>query len=323
MNRDLIVRQSNDFIESAFAQEYSEQEIKTMEFIISQTTKADIELYKRNELKHIVTPVEQFANLIGANPKQIYRDADHLCKSLLKKQYHFQWTDEKGKKSFKMGNFFTDITYSNGIISLSVNPFVLPYFVDINEWFTEFNLRHIVAIGSSYGIKLYKLLKQWQWTAKREFTIEELRRQFGIDETKYNTYSNFKLRVIDIALKHINSHTDISVRYEEIKTSRKITSLFFYIHSKDNQEKQAVIVFMKWLHDHKDKNTGVIIFEKMNVDNKVKQILKDTKDILKILKNKDVKKLFDSFIDNYIYNYDPKSCTQLNVYGDETLFGNE
>lgn len=309
---DLILRQSNNFIESAFAQEYSEQEIKTMEFIISQTTKADIELTKNNQTKTIEIAAQDFAKMINANIKQIYRDAKSLANSLTSKKYHFQYIDESGKFAFETGVFLTSMGYSNGVIKMRINPFVLPYFVEIKERFTEFNLRYLIAMGSSYGIKLYKLLKQYQTIGDRTITVSELRQQFGINEEKYSQYGDLKRFVIDIAIKHINNYTDIQVRYEEIKLSRKIHKLKFYIIAKMTQARQAKIAFITWAQD-----------TKTTKDEHLKMLITDSekhkKDPFKLTK---IQQAFEWFLINKVSQYDPNSCAPLQYFGRDTLFGN-
>ena len=49
----LVSRQANMFVESPFLQEYTEQELKTREYIISQLTKDDIKLAENNQVKII------------------------------------------------------------------------------------------------------------------------------------------------------------------------------------------------------------------------------------------------------------------------------
>jgi plasmid replication initiation protein len=198
--------------------------------------------------------------------------------------------------------------YQSGVIKIGVNPFVLPYFLEIKERFTEFNLRYLIAIGSSYGIKLYKLLKQYQSIGNRELTIEEMRNQFGLDINKYKLYSGFKRDVIEIAKKHINLHTDIQINYEEIKHGRKVQKIKFYIKTKIPQFKQAQIAFLDWA---------------INSDfNNLRNILKDADSI-----KKDpfhftmVKESLEWFLTNKVFNYDPNSCEPLQYYGTDTLFG--
>ena len=308
---DIAMRQANNFIESAFAQEYSEQELKTMEFIISQTTKKDIELANNKQVKEIEISAQLFSEMIGANIKQIYRDAEDLSKALMNKKYHFKYLDDYGKPAFKMGSFLTDMEYKNGVIRIGINPAVLPYFVEINSHFTEFNLRYLVAMKSTYGIKLYKLLKQHINMKKkeRELTIAELRQQFGINDTKYILYTNFKNKVIEVAVKHINLYTDIQVEYTENKLSRKVHSLTFFIKPKLSQYQQAKLSFVEWSKTQKNN----ILLQSLVAD-----CTKNKQDPFHL---EQVKIAFDYYLNNKIFNYDPNSCEPLQYYGIDTLFG--
>lgn len=305
---DIIMRQANNFVESAFAQEYSEQELKTMEFIISQTRKADIELVNNNQIKVIEISAVDFAKIIHASPNQIYRDADKLSKGLMNKKYHFKYVGKDGKPAFETGTFLTSMRYEAGIICIKINPDVLPYFVEINTHFTEFNLRFLIAMGSSYGIKLYKLLKQYQSIGDRTLTIDELRYQFGFSNNKYKLYADFKRYVIETAKKHINLHTDIQINFVEIKISRRVHSLKFGIQAKITQLQQAKLAFISWAKTSPDEAIKAIIFD-------AEKAKKD------LFLYKQVEKSFTWFLSNKIYNYDHNSCTPLEFYDSNTLFG--
>ena len=312
---DIVMRQANNFIESAFAQEYSEQELKTIEFIISQTTHADIVLAELKQVKEIELSANDFAKMVNANIKQIYRDAEELSKALMNKKYHFKYIGKDGKAAFKMGAFLTSMEYDSGVIKIGINPFVLPYFVEIKENFTQFNLRYLMAMGSGYGIKLYKLLKQYQTINSRELTIEELRTQFGISDDKYNRYNNFKQFVIETAKRHINDHTDIQIEYSEIKLGRKVHKLKFYIHGKLTQLKQAKLAYLSYVKDQpadtKSKFAQVRLL--------VTEYETKKKDPFTLTL---VKEGFEWFLTNKVSQYDPNSCNPLQYFGRDTLFGN-
>lgn len=305
---DIVMRQANNFVESAFAQEYTEQELKTMEFIISQTKKSDIELVNKNQIKTLELSATDFAKMINAHPNQIYRDADNLAKALMNKKYHFKYIGKDGKSAFETGTFLTSMRYDSGAICIKINPDVLPYFIEINSHFTEFNLRFLIAMGSSYGIKLYKLLKQYQTIGDRTLSIVDLRYQLGINDDKYKLYSDFKRNVVETAKRHINEHTDIQVEYKEIKLARKVTSLKFYIKAKMTQFKQARVAFISWVKDSKDEATKSVV---INAEKKKEDPFQ----------YKQVKKLFEWYLTNIIYNYDANSCTPLQFYETDTLFG--
>ena len=312
---DIVMRQANDFIESAFAQEYSEQELKTMEFIISQTTKADIELADKDQIKRIELSAQDFAKMINANIDQIYRDATDLAMALMSKKINFKYIDEKGKPSFEMQTFLTSMSYKSGVIKIGINPFVLPYFLEIKERFTEFNLRYLIAMGSSYGIKLYKLLKQYQTIGNRTLTIDEIRTQLGINPEKYDRYDNLKRKVIETAKRHINDHTDIQIEYSEIKLGRKVHKLTFYIHGKLTQLKQAKLAYLSYVKDQpadtKSKFAQVRLL--------VTEYETKKKDPFNLTL---VKEGFEWFLTNKVSQYDPNSCNPLQYFGRDTLFGN-
>lgn len=247
----VLYSQSNEFVSSPYAQEFSEQELKTMEFIISQTKKSDIELARNNQVKVISLDVKEFSQMIRAHPNDIYKRATDLSESLMKKQIKLKFKDRHNNDAFVRHSLITSMRYEEGQLTIGINPFVLPYFLDLkDEAFTQFRLENILRIGSSYGIKLYKMLKQyanspWKY---RDFMIEELREQFGIDNDKYNRYNDFKRNVIEMAIRHINKETDITVNYTEKKNGRKVSMLRFYIKSKLTQLQQAEIFFQETMN---------------------------------------------------------------------------
>lgn len=48
--------------------------------------------------------------------------------------------------------------------------------------------------------------------------------KLGIDEDQYPLIADFKKRVLDIAVEQINEHSDIKVKYDQIKQGRKIVA---------------------------------------------------------------------------------------------------
>lgn len=228
---DLTSRQSNDFIESICVTTDNLTEHKVVEFIISQIKNSDSELAKTNTIKVIEISPSEFAKVLNTPRDEIYRNARNIAINMTKRQYNFQYTDSKGKKAFRVGNFLTDMLYENNMIKISINPVILPYFIEVKAKFTEFQLKYLTAMNSTYGIRLYKLLKQYQIIGKREFSVEELRKHFNIENNKYKQYSDLKKYTILMAIKHINEYTDIVVELEEHKVIRSVKKLTFHIKS--------------------------------------------------------------------------------------------
>ena len=62
------------------------------------------------------------------------------------------------------------------------------------------------------------MLIQWKSTGKTPiFELSSFRDQLGIAANEYQTMSNFKARVLALAIEEINTKTDITVDYEQHK----------------------------------------------------------------------------------------------------------
>jgi plasmid replication initiation protein len=78
---------------------------------------------------------------------------------------------------------------------------------------------------------LYELLAQWQSVGKREVELDWLKQQFEIEDL-YPDMCDLKKRVIDPAIKDINTHSNFEVTWEQRKTGRKVTHLTFTFNEK-------------------------------------------------------------------------------------------
>ena len=58
----------------------------------------------------------------------------------------------------------------------------------------------------------------------------------------YPNIAKFRDRVLDVAVKEINSSTDLKIKYESIKTGKKITHIRFHI---EGQAHQGAIPFQR------------------------------------------------------------------------------
>lgn len=86
------------------------------------------------------------------------------------------------------------------------------------DFFTSYLLEQTANMDSIYSVRLYELLVQWV-AAKNTplFELEKFRNQLGIEAHEYKRMGNFKLRVLDLAVKEINEKSDIKVSYSQVK----------------------------------------------------------------------------------------------------------
>jgi plasmid replication initiation protein len=74
---------------------------------------------------------------------------------------------------------------------------------------------------------------------ERELEVDELKRILGLED-KYARTSNFISRVVDVAVREINQHSNMKVSYGMRKTGKRIThiQLRFGITGKQTKKKK-------------------------------------------------------------------------------------
>lgn len=93
-------------------------------------------------------------------------------------------------------------------------------------------LKQVGGLTGAYALRLYEMLIQWKDLGKTpELSVEDLRLQLGLSD-EYLAMSDFKKRVLDLAITKINEHTDIDVCYKQRKNGRVIRGFIFNIELK-------------------------------------------------------------------------------------------
>ena len=115
-----------------------------------------------------------------------------------------------------------------GCVSLRFGHEVIPLITKLEEQFTSYELQQIAGLKSAYAIRLYELLMQWKASKKTPlFDLQEFRRQLGLANDEYTRIFDFKKNVLELSITQINTHTDITVDYEQHKAGRVITGFSF------------------------------------------------------------------------------------------------
>ena len=172
--------------------------------------------------------VKDFADILGINNHNIYQETLGITKDLLSQTLLIC----KEKSSLQI-NWLSSVEYFNdsGSIELCFDPKLKPFLLRLKECFTTYRLQEIIQLRSSFSIRIYELLKQYQKIGFRAFKLAELRQILGIDKNKYRLYSNFKNKVLLVAKNELSEKTDLAFDFQEIKSGRKVDQIKFIIHS--------------------------------------------------------------------------------------------
>lgn len=107
----------------------------------------------------------------------------------------------------------------------------------LSSHFTQYDLEFIATLNSIYSVRLYELIVKWLSAKQTDiFDYEILRGQLGIGVNEYQRMTDFKKRVLDLAVNEINEKTDIKVSYSQEKNGTKIVGFKFKVNKKTQKK---------------------------------------------------------------------------------------
>ena len=150
-----------------------------------------------------------------------------------------------------------------GYIDLSFHPDLKPYLLQLQKCFTQYALQNVLELKSKYAFRLYELCKQYQSIGKRKFQVDELRDLLGLEKNELKRWSDFKGKVLEIAQREINKHTDLKIKYEFEKWGRKFEYITIFISANtekeiEKQKDERYDKLINLIKDEKDKKKKTI-----------------------------------------------------------------
>ena len=204
-----------------------------------------------SDFKTYTLPIKEFTNLLGLKGKPKYGELRQITKEMMKKVFELRIDNKVSQVSWLS---YVAYNETEGTIDIRFDPFLRPYLLELKREFTSYRLENVVKLKSSYSIRLYELLKQYEKLQERTFDLQTLRGMLGAKDI-YPAYGNFKQRVIIPAQKELKKRTDISFEIEEIKTGRKVDKVKFLISSSTQSESKQLELFYENLEEFKLPNS--------------------------------------------------------------------
>lgn len=103
--------------------------------------------------------------------------------------------------------------------------------IAVNKNFLTYKLKNTIGMTSPSAIRIYEILlnKLKKNHKKVVINIDEFKKILGFSKNEYAKFSDFKRRVLEVAKKQINNHTDIHCDYDVEKyNGRVVVDLVFY-----------------------------------------------------------------------------------------------
>ena len=245
---NLIVK-SNALIEASYSLDAVEQRVILLAILEARALNIEIGLGTR-----IKVYASNYANTYGISKDMAYKAMKKAVLGL--HQAEFRWSEMTPKGVKHTHSRFTDtIAYceGEGCIELIFGSQVIPQIIDLKKLFTSYEIEQTRNLNR-YGLRLYELLIRWRATGKAKISLNDLRNALGVLDDEYQTMSNFKNRVLDVAVSEINENTDITTSYEQHKQGRKIIGFTFTIKQKSTaqQTKQTANINLDNLTDQEN-----------------------------------------------------------------------
>lgn len=234
MNKQLVTK-DNSLIGASYSLGVVEQRLIFLAIIEAREQKTLIEA---GGLLRIYA--QSYAKQFDVEKHTSYEAMKRAVEGLYEAGFAYSKLDERSGKIGRYKSRWVDkIGYIDdlGCVELVFASDVIPLITRLEARYTEYELKQVVGLQSEYAIRLYELIIQWRSVGKTNpISLTELREKLGL-VAEYKRIEAFKRRVLDLAVKQINEHTDITVEYEQHKNGRVITGFTFRFKVKKDKKK--------------------------------------------------------------------------------------
>ena len=229
MKTELVVK-DNALINASYNLDLVEQRLILLAIVEARESGKGI-----NANDPLTVHAESYINQFGVHRNTAYQALKDACDDLFARQFSYQSLSEKGNIINHKSRWVSEVAYidNEAVVRLIFAPAIVPLITRLEEQFTKYEMQQISNLTSAYAVRLYEILIAWRSTGKTPLiTMYDFRQKIGVLETEYKRMYDFKKYVLDIALKQVNEHTDITVKVEQHKTGRSITGFSFSFKQK-------------------------------------------------------------------------------------------
>ena len=232
--RELVVK-DNALINASYNLDLVEQRLILLAIVEARESGKGI-----NANDPLTVHAESYINQFGVHRNTAYQALKDACNDLFARQFSYQKINERGNIENYRSRWVSEIGYvdNEAVVKLIFAPAIVPLITRLEEHFTKYELQQVSNLSSAYAVRLYELLIAWRSTGSTPIIeLSDFRQRIGVLDTEYKRMERFKTSVLELAIKQINEHTDITVKYEQHKRGRSISGFSFNFKQKkkDNQ----------------------------------------------------------------------------------------
>jgi plasmid replication initiation protein len=220
MNQELEIRQHNALTNARY--EYTELQLDLFFFIISKLRKDEKDTIYQLDIREL-------SSLTGKryNGAYLHKATADMGSRML---------EVEDAKEYRQIWMFQQIRYikGEGIIEFDLTRYVLPYLFQLKNNFTSYELAAALRLTSKYAKRIYQICSQWKDLGEtKKYDLQEFKKMLGLLDEKGNEkmerISQLREKVLDVAIKQINEHTELNVSYTLEKRGKTFKSITFTV----------------------------------------------------------------------------------------------
>lgn len=222
--RNYKVVKSNALIQRSRFQ-FSTQQQKAIFYIVSKL-KPD-----QADFEWIEFDIPTFCDVCGIDRTsgKNYSDLKAALKGL--RDYSIWVELEDGSEQTLSWLSTVNIRSKTGVVKVKIDEMMKPYLLRLRSQFTSFELLYTLVLKSKYSLRLYELLKSYQYKGEQYVELNALQQLLGAET--YDRWYNFKVKVLEQARKEINEFTDIRFTYQTKTQRKRVIGVTFLIEEKE------------------------------------------------------------------------------------------
>ena len=220
MNQELEIRQHNALTNARY--EYTELQLDLFFFIISKLRKDENDTIYQLDIREL-------SGLTGKryNGAYLHKATADMGSRML---------EVEDVKEYRQIWMFQQIRYikGEGIIEFDLTKYVLPYLFQLKNNFTSYELAAALRLTSKYAKRIYQICSQWKDLGEtKKYDLQDFKKMLGLLDEKGNEkmerVSQLREKVLDVAVKQINEHTELNVSYTLEKRGKTFKNITFTV----------------------------------------------------------------------------------------------
>ena len=243
-----LVVKDNALIEASHKLSEVEQRLILLAILKAREFCNSIEELKDKEL---VIHASDYIQAFGVDRDAGYKSLKKAVLGLFEAKWGYRFINSKGNVEVRYERFTQSAVYveNEATVKFMFANAIIPMLVELERNFTSYEIEQVANLQSRYAMRLYECLIRFKASKTLTISLDDLRFRFGLLDNEYKAMGDFKRFVLDLAVKQINSNTDITVKYDQHKQGRAITGFTFKFKQK------AKVKIAKMEQDKRDPNT--------------------------------------------------------------------